>query len=132
MQTATRGGTTIDDVAGRLRAAYERYEPIAPIRQALEDGGIDAAYAVQQRNTDHWLAIGRRLVGRKIGLTSEAVQRQLGVDQPDFGALFDDMKLADGDAVPFRNVLQPRVEAEVALVLGRAITTPDATLRDVE
>jgi 2-keto-4-pentenoate hydratase len=118
----------LDGVAADLRGAYETDEPIKPVRDALELGGIDAAYAVQQRNTDIWVAQGRRIVGRKIGLTSEAVQRQLGVDQPDFGALFDDMGLTNGDAVPYGAVLQPRIEAEVALVLHRTLDDPDLTV----
>jgi 2-keto-4-pentenoate hydratase len=119
---------TIDAVAADLRAAYDAYAPIKPVRDRLEIGGIDAAYRVQQRNTDHWTGQGRRVVGRKIGLTSEAVQRQLGVDQPDFGALFDDMRLDDGDMVPYRAVLQPRIEAEVALVLNRPLDDEDLTV----
>jgi len=123
--------TTIDLLAKRLRGAYDAYEPIAPIRSELTDGDIAAAYAVQQVNTDHWVAAGRRIVGRKIGLTSPAVQAQLGVDQPDFGALFDDMLVADGGAIPYDAVLQPRAEAEVALVLARSIEDPDTTFDDL-
>lgn len=120
-----------DLIAARLRAAYDAFEPIAPIRGELPDSDIAAAYAVQQANTEYWVAQGRRIVGRKIGLTSPAVQEQLGVDQPDFGALFDDMLLHDGGTVPYRAVLQPRVEAEVAFVLGRAVEDPDATVLDL-
>jgi len=122
---------TLDAIAAELAAAYRTYEPIKPVRDRLEIGGVDAAYAVQQRNTDLWVASGRRIVGRKIGLTSAAVQRQLGVDQPDFGALFDDMRLSDGDTIPYRAVLQPRVEAEVAVVVNRTLDGDDLTLDDV-
>lgn len=122
----------IDSLAIRLRNAYRAYEPIAPIRNELASGGVEAAYAVQLRNTAHWLVEGRRAIGRKIGITSEAVQRQLGVDQPDFGTLFDDMRLSDGEAVPLRFVLQPRIEAEVAIVLGRRIASPVASYAEVE
>lgn len=121
---------TIARIAARLRSAYDSYEPIAPIRDELAAGGVGAAYAVQQANTDHWVGQGRRIVGRKIGLTSEAVQRQLGVDQPDFGALFEDMLLHDGGTVPHRAVLQPRAEAEVAFVLGAPIEDPDVTVAE--
>lgn len=123
--------TSTEVLAERLRDAYERYEPIAPIRDELPAADVDAAYAVQRANTDHWVAQGRRIVGRKIGLTSEAVQRQLGVDQPDFGALFDDMLVHDGGTVSYRSVLQPRAEAEVALVLGRPIDDPNVTVDDL-
>lgn len=118
----------LDAIASELRNAYKAYEPIPRIRERLAGGGVDDAYAVQQRNTDIWVAQGRRIIGRKIGLTSEVVQRQLGVDQPDFGALFDDMLLPDGGVLPYRAVLQPRVEAEVALVLNRTLDDPDLTI----
>ena len=122
---------TVAAVAADLRAAYDTNEPIQPVRDRLETGGIAAAYAVQQHNTDIWTGEGRRIVGRKIGLTSLAVQRQLGVDQPDFGALFDDMRLFDGDTIAYRAVLQPRIEAEVALVLNRTVDAEDLTIEQL-
>jgi 2-keto-4-pentenoate hydratase len=118
----------IERVAARLRDAEASGIPIAPVRDELAPGGVAAAYAVQERNTAHGLAAGRRLVGRKIGLTSKAVQAQFGVDSPDFGMLFADMELGSGDEVPLGRVLQPKAEAEIALVLERDILEPDVTL----
>jgi 2-keto-4-pentenoate hydratase len=122
---------TVQALAERLRAAYDTFAPVAPIRGELPEGDLAAAYAVQQANTEFWLGQGRRIIGHKIGLTSEAVQRQLGVDLPDFGALFDDMRVADGATVGYRAVLQPRAEAEVALVLARPIEDPDTEVAEL-
>ena len=122
---------TVQLVAKRLREAYARYEPIEAIRAVLPAGDVEVAYAVQRANTEYWLGEGRRIIGRKVGLTSEAVQRQLGVDQPDFGALFDDMLVRDGGTVPYRAVLQPRAEAEIALVLARSVDDPNTTVDDL-
>src|SRR5690606_28207580 len=72
-----------------------------------------------------------RLVGRKIGLTSEAVQRQLGVDQPDYGMLFDDMRIEDGGTVPPQALIQPKIEGEVAFVLGADLPDADCTPEQV-
>jgi 2-keto-4-pentenoate hydratase len=122
---------TIQDIAARLRQAAESGKPIPPIREELASGGVKDAYAVQQANTDHYVKQGRRLVGRKIGLTSKSVQKQLGVDSPDFGMLFSDMALYDGEEIAMQRVLQPKVEAEIAFVLERDLTQPGATLADV-
>ncbi|MFG2957515.1 2-keto-4-pentenoate hydratase [Streptomyces sp. NPDC048291] len=103
-----------------------------PVRHLFAGGGdLESAYAVQQVNVRRGLEAGRRIVGRKIGLTSPAVQRQLGVDRPDFGALFADMAVPDGEQVPAGRLLQPKVEAEVALVLGRDLPERACTLVDV-
>ena len=105
----------IETLASRLRGAAESGTPIPPIREELAAGGVQAAYAVQNANTQHAIKQGRRLVGRKIGLTSKSVQKQLGVDSPDFGMLFADMAFSDSEEVPLARVMQPKVEAEVAL-----------------
>jgi len=120
----------LERTARRLRDAY-RAGPVAPLRDALEPTDQAGAYAVQEINTRFWLGQGRRLVGRKIGLTAEAVQRQLGVDRPDYGVLFEDMRIADGGVLSAARVLQPKAEAEVAIVLGRDLDRPDATPQDV-
>lgn len=119
------------DIARRLHEAYATGQPIAPIRDQLGAGDVTAAYAIQELNTERWLQQGRRLVGRKIGLTSVAVQKQLGVDQPDFGMLFADMAVCDGEPVTAGRVLQAKVEAEIAFVLERDLTVEQATVADL-
>lgn len=108
----------IDEAADRLAGAAKTGTPCAPVRDLIGRGDIDAAYRVQSRNIDVLLASGRTVVGRKIGLTSPAVQKQLGVDQPDFGVLLDDFDVTGGGPVDSARLLQPRIEAEVAFVLS--------------
>ena len=104
--------------AEQLYQSEQTLKPVAPIRAELgEDATVDDAYAIQDINTERALNSGRRLVGRKIGLTSVAVQKQLGVDSPDFGMLFADMAYGDGEAIPAGKLIQPKVEAEIALGL---------------
>jgi 2-keto-4-pentenoate hydratase len=121
----------IHKAAERLRHAAESGVAIPPLRDEIGAGGVAAAYAVQQANTEHWLHQGRRLVGRKIGLTSKSVQKQLGVDSPDFGMLYADMALYDGEDVALGRVMQPKVEAEVALVLEHDLGQPEVSLADL-
>ena len=130
-QTPTPDAALISDLAQRLRTALDTRVAIDPRRTALPDNDLAAAYAVQQANTDHWLAQGRRLVGRKIGLTSKSVQAQLGVDQPDYGMLFADMSVCDGEEVPAGTRLQPKVEAEIALVMERDLDVAQATMAEL-
>jgi len=122
--------TSYGELAARIRAAYAGVL-IAPIRTQLADLDVDAAYAIQQENTAYWQAEGRRLVGSKIGLTSRAVQKQLGVDRPDFGVLFADMIVAEDEPVAAERVLQPKIEAEVAFLLDRDVDVEAPTIADV-
>lgn len=120
----------IEGAALRLREAYSG-GAIPPMRDVLAPNDASSSYAVQMANTVHWVAAGRRIVGRKIGLTARAVQVQLGVDQPDYGVLFDDMAIPDGGDLLASRVLQPKVEAEIALVLDADLTDPSVTRDDV-
>lgn len=115
----------------RLRRAAETGRPCAPVRDLLGDTDQDAAYAVQSLGIARRVDGGRRIVGRKIGLTSPVVQAQLGVDSPDYGVLLDDMIHADREPLDLGRFLQPRAEAEVAFVLGRDLDSPTATVADV-
>lgn len=124
-------GDAIEVAAARIVGAHTSRTPCAPVRDLLEGGTIDDAYAVQQAAARMLSTPGRRLGGRKIGLTSPAVQRQFGVDQPDFGLLFADLAFGDGQLLPTEVLLQPRVEAEVAFVLGRDLAEWPVTPADV-
>ncbi len=122
---------TIDALAAGLRKAAESGAACEPVRNSLPDGDVDAAYAVQDANTKHWLDAGRRLVGRKVGLTSRVVQKQLGVDQPDFGMLFADMAFADGEEIPAGKLIAPKIEGEISFVLADDLTMESPTVADV-
>lgn len=121
---------THDDLARRLRDAYSA-GAVPPMRDGLDPVDVVGAYAVQEINTRYWEGQGRRIVGRKAGLTAKAVQTQLGVDQPDFGVLFDDMKVADGGNLDPAKCLQPKAEAEIAFVLGADLPSPETTPEQV-
>ncbi|MDR7254220.1 2-keto-4-pentenoate hydratase [Nocardioides sp. BE266] len=115
--TDTTVPTQARQAARRLLDAAAADQPCPPVRDLIGVDDTGLAYSVQQLVNAERVARGSRAVGRKIGLTSPAVQQQLGVDQPDFGVLFDDMAFADGDTVPFGRLLQPKVEGEIAFVL---------------
>ena len=119
-----------DELARRLRDAYAG-APVPPMRDMLQPADAVGAYAVQTINTRFWEGQGRRIVGRKAGLTAEAVQKQLGVDQPDFGVLFEDMRVDDGGALDPARCLQPKAEAEIAFVLAAALPDPATTVDQV-
>ena len=121
-------------VTNEILEAYSSHRPIAPVREKLN--GISEAYDVQKRSVAIWLAAGRRAAGRKIGLTSKAIQEQLGVDEPDYGVLLADMFRRSGSTVEKEALLQPRIEGEIAFILSSALRgthiTPQAVLAATE
>lgn len=116
---------SVRSAAERLREAAATGVACPPVRDLIGADDIAAAYAAQEINIQARIDGGRTVVGRKIGLTSQAVQAQIGVDQPDFGVLLDDMAYEDGATIAFDAVLQPKVEAEVAFVLADDLAEGD-------
>lgn len=125
------GTTDIQAAAVALRDAAAARIPIGPLRETYPGLTVVDAYAVQRLNVEHAVGRGARVVGRKIGLTSRAVQTQLGVAEPDFGTLTADMAFGDGEEIPWSRLLQPKAEAEIALVLERDLSHARLTLADV-
>lgn len=121
----------LDQAAARLQEAEATRIPVAPVRDLLGPSNITDAYAVQQRIITAKIAGGATRVGRKIGLTSLAVQEQVGVDTPDFGVLLNDMAYSDGDHIPIERLIAPRAEAEIAFVLATDVTDPQISLEDL-
>jgi 2-keto-4-pentenoate hydratase len=112
-----------------LAAAWSGPGTVDPVRGQIADA--DAAYAVQRALIADRVRAGARVTGRKIGLTSPAVQAQLGVDRPDFGVLLDEMDRTGAAVIDVAGLRRPRVEAEVAFVLATDIDDPDADAHSV-
>lgn len=126
------GASAIQEAADRLWKAWETGTPCTPIRDLIDQDDIEAGYAVQEVNTKRWLGGEERVLsGRKIGLTSVSVQRQLGVDQPDYGMLYADMEVMDGEEIAPGRVMQPKVEAEIAYVIAAPLTGGHITMVDL-
>ncbi len=122
---------SLGEAAGLLFTADIDRRPIRPLTERYPGLDLADAYAVQQLNMTRRLGNGARLVGHKIGLTSEPMQTLLGVDEPDFGYILDDMVVADGAAVPRSRFCAPRVEPEVAFLLRDPLRGPGVTVADV-
>lgn len=123
-------GTVTVELADRLwQAAVER-RPIEPITRDRPDLTVEHAYAIQAHNVQRRIADGAVLRGYRMGRTSRTRQSVLGVDEPDFGALLDDMFLAEGDAIPLELFVQPRVVATIAFVLATDLAGPGVIIAD--
>jgi len=121
---------TLAALAESLRAAEASREPIGPLTESHPELSVADAYRIQQINVHLRKEQGGLVRGRKVGLTSVAMQQQLGVDEPDFGALFDEMVIEEGDAVPVGELIQPRVEAEIAFVMESDLQGPGVSSAD--
>ncbi|MCX7070669.1 MAG: 2-oxopent-4-enoate hydratase [Gammaproteobacteria bacterium] len=106
-------------------------QPLAPLTEREPDITIDDAYRIQLRMIERRLAKGETVIGKKIGVTSKAVQQMLNVYQPDFGLLLSGMVYAEGQAIPADSMIAPRAEAEVAFILKRDLDGPGVTAADV-
>jgi 2-keto-4-pentenoate hydratase len=124
-------GIDVGQAAGLLHAAQVGRAPIDPLAERYPGLGVADAYAIQQANLSRRLGEGRSVVGHKVGLTSRPMQELLGVDEPDFGYILDDMVLAPGAAAPADGFCAPRVEPEVAFLLRRPLRGPGVTADDV-
>jgi 2-keto-4-pentenoate hydratase len=131
MINETLSASELDRHALALRTARERRVPITPLTDSEPALSVSDAYAIAQRNVDARTAAGASIVGHKIGLTSPAVQAQLGVDQPDYGTLLDEMRLDDGATVDAERYIAPRVELELAFRLAAPLPGPNVTAEDV-
>jgi 2-keto-4-pentenoate hydratase len=122
------------DVSGRasaLAAAARTATPISPLTETDPGITVDEAYAIQQEMVRGRLEAGDRVVGWKVGLTSAAMQRQLGVDQPDSAPVLESMVLPDDGLVELHALIEPRVESEIAFVLREALSGPGVTVEQV-
>jgi 2-keto-4-pentenoate hydratase len=119
-----------NEIAGELLAAYQSREPVEPLTGRYEDLTLDDAYEIQTLQVSHWLEDGAQIRGHKVGLTSAAMQRQMGVDSPDYGVLLDRMFWREHEPIPASAFVQPRVEPEVAFVLAESLTGPGVTVAD--
>jgi 2-keto-4-pentenoate hydratase len=113
-----------------LLRAYETGVAIPPLTDTYESIDLEDAYAIQLQQVEAWKGQGRKIVGHKVGLTSVQVQKQLGVNQPDFGHLFDDMFHLSGEEIQVGTYLQPKVEPEIAFVLKKSLKGPGVTIAD--
>jgi 2-keto-4-pentenoate hydratase len=122
---------TVAGAATRLLQAERSRTPIEQL--SATHPGLDAAdaYRIQQAVVAQRLAGGERILGWKVGLTSRAMQLQLGVDQPDYGPILSGWFLPDGAAIPRADLIAPRVEAEIGFVLGSRLAGPGVTPADV-
>jgi len=130
----TLAATEIQAIAERLDHAWETATTIPPLTESIGAIGTKDAYAIQARWSELRRARGERVIGRKIGLTSRAMQEQMGVFEPDFGDLWASRYfLAERGRVevPDQLFIQPRLEGELAFLIGRPLEGPSVTLQAV-
>jgi 2-oxo-hept-3-ene-1,7-dioate hydratase len=124
-------GDEIAGIAARLEEAERARKPIRILSLEHPALTVEDAYAVQRAFIARKLAQGRTIKGHKIGLTSKAMQAAVGIREPDYGVLLDDMFFSDGAEIPTERFIATRIEAELAFVLKSPLSGPDCTLFDV-
>jgi 2-keto-4-pentenoate hydratase len=123
--------TKIKSLAEQLTKAESSKIGILPITSTESNLSVQEAYFVQLENIYKKVEQGHKIVGKKIGLTSEAMQNLLGVNEPDYGHLLDSMVVENGGVISIKDVIQPKVEAEIAFILKKELRGPNVTTQDV-
>ena len=123
--------TEISGTAQELTAAYKDLKPIAPLTETFPGITVEDAYRIQLLTIDAWKSEGRKVVGKKIGITSMPIQEMLGVDEPDYGHLMDTMLVYEDMGMSASTLIAPRIEGEIAFVLDDDLTGPGVTPADV-
>jgi 2-keto-4-pentenoate hydratase len=118
------------EIAGLLLSACQARIPVEPLTEKYQDLTLDDAYQIQLLQIRRRVTAGARVKGHKVGLTSAAMQRQMGVTQPDYGHLLDDMFWLEHQPIPASRFLQPRFEPEIAMVLERPLRGPGVTVAE--
>lgn len=126
-QTSSR----IEEGFKHLLSAETEQRSVSPLTDKFSDFNVDEAYRVQLKMIDYKVNGGQRIVGKKIGLTSLAMQQLLGVDQPDYGHLLDSMDDTGKESVSMTGLFEPKVEGEIAFVLKKDLVGPSVTIEDV-
>lgn len=120
----------IEYFANKLFEAQENKIAISPLTKEDPSLTLDDAYAIQLKNVERMVAAGDIISGKKIGLTSQGIQEQMGVNEPDYGHLYQSMLVADGK-VKTSNLLQPKIEGELAFILEEDLAGGNVTYEDV-
>lgn len=121
----------IQKVAAALMEAETTKKPISPLTSSDAAISVDDAYRIQLELIRRKVEMGAVIIGKKIGLTSKAMQDMLKVDEPDFGFILNDMMYKDGETVPLDRFIQPKIEFEIAFVLKKDLKGPGVTIEDV-
>ncbi|MED1950145.1 2-keto-4-pentenoate hydratase [Brevibacillus centrosporus] len=121
----------INQLADELLTAEKSCQPVAPITERYLELTDTDAYQIQLKILESKLGAGRTVIGKKVGLTSKVMQQMLGVSEPDYGHLLDDMVVANNGSVQTNGLLLPKVEAEIGFVLGADLVGPNINYLDV-
>ena len=122
---------TIEDISQQLIDAERTLEPIDPVSKKYPDLSYDDVYAIQQKTTEVKVGSGKVIVGKKIGLTSKAMQEQANIREPDYGVIFDNRVWREGQPIPIKCLISPRIEAEIAFLLKDELKGPGVTVASV-
>ncbi|AZV41153.1 2-keto-4-pentenoate hydratase [Peribacillus asahii] len=121
----------LEALADKLIEAEQSKHPLDPLTQQYPELSVTDAYQIQLKVMEKKRTEGHRVIGKKVGLTSVAMQKMLGVNEPDYGHLLDDMQVKDGEKVKISDMISPKVEAEIGFILGQDLVGPNVTYLDV-